>query len=291
MKTSFRNGYRNGGHASSRRTNGIMGDFDDITATASNRPLDHLVASAAEAIAYRVLYNEDPQLANYALEMAQEDWQFAVEGMDFTKEDDSGSIFRGSFDSDNVVHELASAGIMASIELWKATNDQGYADKAVESAKIIVDSQQRTKPDWDIPLTGFFYTSPAKEHLLHYCHRGREQAPILALTQLCEQFPHHPDWMTWYSSVTLYAQYLKTVTKYTAPFGVLPASVYSDKEYLLAPESRRESYRKQVLNGIPIGEGHYLRLFPVWMDYRGHFRHHTTTGTGVDQRGKSARRP
>jgi hypothetical protein len=32
-----------------------------------------------------------------------------------------------------------------------------------------------------------------------------------------------------------------------------------------------ESYRKQVLTGIPLGKGHYLRLFPVWMDYRGHF--------------------
>jgi hypothetical protein len=26
-----------------------------------------------------------------------------------------------------------------------------------------------------------------------------------------------------------------------------------------------------VLTGIPLGKGHYLRLFPVWMDYRGHF--------------------
>jgi hypothetical protein len=52
---------------------------------------------------------------------------------------------------------------------------------------------------------------------------------------------------------------------------VMPASVYSDREYLLAPESRRESFRQQVLQGIPLGAGHYLRLFPVWMDYRGHF--------------------
>jgi hypothetical protein len=37
------------------------------------------------------------------------------------------------------------------------------------------------------------------------------------------------------------------------------------------PESRRESFRNQVTNGVPLGQGHYLRLFPVWMDYRGHF--------------------
>jgi hypothetical protein len=34
-------------------------------------------------------------------------------------------------------------------------------------------------------LTGFFYTSPAKDRILHYCHRGREQGPILALSRLC----------------------------------------------------------------------------------------------------------
>jgi hypothetical protein len=32
-----------------------------------------------------------------------------------------------------------------------------------------------------------------------------------------------------------------------------------------------ESYKKQVVTGIPLGKGHFLRLFPVWMDYRGHF--------------------
>src|SRR5882762_5018996 len=51
----------------------------------------------------------------------------------------------------------------------------------------------------------------------------------------------------------------------------MPASIYNDSEYLQVPESRRESFRKQVLNGISLGKGHYLRLFPVWMDYRGHF--------------------
>ncbi|MCK5206674.1 MAG: glycoside hydrolase family 9 protein, partial [Cyclobacteriaceae bacterium] len=271
MKTSFRNGYRNGGSISSRRTNGIIGDFDDLISTARNTPLDHFVASAVEGLAFRVLKNDDPRLANYALKMAEEDWGYAIEGMAATKAQSNKSVFRGTFDSDNVEHEVVSLGIRASVDLWKATGNQQYREKAAEWAKVIVNSQQQRKPDWDIPITGFFYTSPAKEHILHYCHRGREQAPILALTALCEAFPDHPDWMNWYSSIALHSEYLKTVARYTEPFGVFPASIYSDQEYLLAPDSRRESFRKQVLNGIPLGKGHYLRLFPVWMDYRGHF--------------------
>jgi hypothetical protein len=77
--------------------------------------------------------------------------------------------------------------------------------------------------------------------------------------------------MKWYSAVALYSEYLKTAATYNAPYDVLPASIYRDDEYLTVPESRRESFRQQVLNGVSLGQGHYLRRFPVWMDYRGHF--------------------
>jgi hypothetical protein len=271
LKTSFRDGYRNGGSISSRRTNGIIGDNDDLTSTARNSPTDHFEASAAEAIAYRLLKQADPRLAALSLEMAEEDWQFGVEAMEKTKRVADENIFRGTFDSDNVEHEVPSIGIIAAVDLWKATGNRHYIDHASAWAEVIVNSQQRTMPDWEIPILGFLYTSQQKEHILHYCHHGREHTPIMALTQLCESIPDHPDWMKWYSTVTLHSLYLKNIARYTEPYGVVPASIYSDQEYLLAPESRRESFREQVLKGIPLGGGHYLRLFPVWMDYRGHF--------------------
>ena len=77
--------------------------------------------------------------------------------------------------------------------------------------------------------------------------------------------------MKWYTAVTLYSEFLKTISNYTQPYSVLPATIYADTEYRHVPESRQESFRQQVLTGIPLGKGHYLRLFPVWMDYRGHF--------------------
>jgi hypothetical protein len=202
--------------------------------------------------------------------MAEADWGFGCAAMSATNA--TSDLWRGSFDSDNVEHEAASVGVLASVDLWLATGkQQRYAEKAVELAKIILASQERKRPNWENPLLGFFYTSPAKDRILHYCHRGREQGPILALTRLCEAFPDHPDWMKWYSGVALYSEYLKAVAKYTGPYGVMPASIYQADEYESVPESRRESFRKQVLKGVPLGQGHYLRLFPVWMDYRGHF--------------------
>jgi hypothetical protein len=271
LKTSFGDGFRNEGSVNSRRTNGIIGDFDDVTSIAKNTPKSNFIASSAEVIAYRVLKERNPRLANYSLKMAKADWQFAVEKLVLDEGPASNAVWSVSFDSGNILHEVASAGVLASVELWHATGDSRYASKAVELAKIIIESQQRKLPGMDIPITGFFYTSPAKKNILHYCHNGREQEPIAALTQLCEAFPDHPDWMKWYSAVVLHSQYLKTIAKYTEPYGVLPSSIYTDQDYLQVPESRQESFRLQVLNGIPLGKGYYLRIFPVWMDYRGHF--------------------
>ena len=271
LKTSFGDGFRDQGSVNSRWTDGILGNDDDITTTARNSPIGNFTAAAAEAIAARVLKPSDARLAAYSLQMAEADWRFACDGMSATHAVAAPGVWRGTFDSDNVEHETASAGVLASVDLWQATGEERYAAKAVELAKIILASQERTRPHWDVPLLGFFYTGPQKDRILHYCHRGREQIPILALTRLCETFPNHPVWMKWYSAVALYAEYLKTVARYTEPYGVLPASIYRSDEYLSVPESRRESFRQQVLKGIPLGEGHYLRLFPVWMDYRGHF--------------------
>ena len=271
LKTSFGDGFRNQGAISSRWTDGILGTSDDLVSTARNSPMGNFTASAAEAIAARVLKDSDSRLAAYSLKMAESDWQFACEGMSGTNAAVSKELWRGTFDSDNVEHETASVGVLASVELWQATGNQRYPDKAVELAKIILACQERKRPDWETPLLGFFYTGTNKSRILHYCHRGREQAPILALSRLCDAFPNHPDWMKWYSAVVLYAEYLKAIAKYTEPYGMMPASIYQADEYLTVPESRRESFRKQVLNGIPLGNGHYLRLFPVWLDYRGNF--------------------
>ncbi len=269
LKTRFGDGYRNTGSINSRRTDNIIGNDDDVVATAQNNPMANFEAATVEAIGYRVFKDTDPAFAANALKMAEADWKFAAEGMPSVKP--SKDIWRTTFDSNNVEDELPSQAILSSVAMWKATGDKKYAAMATSLAPLIINAQQRKRPDWDTPLTGFFYTSTAKDRILHYCHRGREQAPTMALTALCDAFPDNPDWMRWYSSVTLYAEYLKTLAKYTAPYNMLPASVYVDTEYMHVPESRKASFQKQVLNGIALGEGHYLRIFPVWMDYRGNF--------------------
>lgn len=249
LKTSFGDGFRIGFATMDRWTDGVLGTPDDMIADAQNTwyPLTSIIhvnvpyaTATAEALAARMLKDSDPALAARCLKAARSDWQCAVET------------------TDTPHLEFASAGALASMEMFKTTGEQAYADRAVASADIILGCQQREAMPWDVPLSGFFYTNTKKDRILHYWHAGHNQAPIVALAELCTTFPDHPNWMKWYSAVVLHSEYLKTLAKFTAPYDMMPASVYR------LDECESDWYRGQVKEGIRLAEGCYLRLFPVW---------------------------
>ena len=100
----------------------------------------------------------------------------------------------------------------------------------------------------------------------------------MALAQLIETFPDHADRTNWQSALRAYAEYRKKTATITAPYNVLPAYVYRlGDEMKEVPDSgalhmaTRESYRAQVQNGVPMGDGWFLRAFPVWFARRGNY--------------------
>lgn len=254
LKTTFNDGFRVTWATMDFWTKGIIGDVDDVVSEAKNSPYENFLAAAAEAIAYRGLKDSNPDMAGRSLATAQEDWRFAVDG--------TNALSSGSGDS----VQLVSVGILASIELFRATGKKQYANKAVEFAPVLLQSQQRNfMADWKLATTGFFYTGPARDRIQHFDHRGHEQAPIVAMERLCVTFPDHPDWIQWYSVVAFHSEYfLKVCARFTEPYSMLASSVYRDDEYLKMNNKNSEFFRAQVLKGIKIGEHHYLRLFPVW---------------------------
>jgi hypothetical protein len=248
------------------------GHGDDRFGQAVNNPEWNLRVSGVEALAARVLKQSDPELANRSLAIAQEDWKFAVEGL---KTAPRLAEVYGAQDE----LEWLSFGVVASVELYQVTRDQRYADEAVTLGDLVLASQERKLQPWTIPLTGYFYTGPERENLFHRFHIGQEQEPIMALIRLCDAFPDHDKWMKWYSAVVLHSEYyLKLASAVDEPYEVLPAAVYRESEARLIPESRdwtplraadRDAYLQEVRQGIPLGEGNYLRRFPVWFDFRG----------------------
>jgi len=269
LKVRFPGGYRIGFASMNTWTNGIIGDADDRPREALNNPNVNYLAASAEALAHNVLKDSHPDLAARCLRTAEEDWQFAIEGQEIPETQHTPAFAATEM-------ELASVGILASMELFQATGHRKYADKARELAKLVLDSQQKSYVGPDFPLAGFFYTSPARSDIFHQFHRGNDQAPIVALSRLCDAFPGDPDWIRWYAAVALYSEYQKKVAETTQPWGVLPAYVYRDDEWQKAVDgdryqSNREAYREQVLNGMPMGAGYYLKAFPVWFGRRGNY--------------------
>jgi hypothetical protein len=270
LRVRFDGGYRIGFASHNLWTNNIVDDADDRSREAKNDPNANYIAAAAEAIAYRVLKTRDPALAARSLRTAKDDWKYAIAGVE-----GPSTWSTPAFAATRL--ELAGIGITASLELYRATGKKMYADKAVELARVIVASQQKLPVGKAFPLAGFFYTGPDRDTIFHQFHRGNDQAPIVALAQLVETLPGHADWMTWYSTIALYAEYQKKSATTTAPYGVLPAYVYREGDEKEVPDSgamhgaTRASYRAQVLSGLSMGDGWHLRAFPVWFARRGNF--------------------
>ncbi len=271
LRVRFPGGYRIGFASHNLWTNNRVGDADDRFREARNNPNANYIAAAAGALAYRVLEDSDPELARRALRTAEEDWRYAIAGVE-----GPATWHTPAFAATRV--ELAGIGITASLELFRATGVRKYADQAVELARVVVASQQPRPVGSSFPLSGFFYTGPDRDTLFHQFHRGNDQAAIVALTQLVTAFPTHRDVRAWRASLRAYVDYLKRAATTTAPYHVLPAYVYrAGDEVKEVPDSgalhgaTRTAYRAQVLAGLPMGEEWYLRAFPVWFARRGNY--------------------
>jgi hypothetical protein len=270
MKVRFPGGFRIGFGSHNFWTDNVIGTGDDRTVEAKNNPNANYISSAVEAIAARVLRQRDPIRAAQALQFAEEDWEYAIVGIE-----GPSTWHTPAFAAARM--ELAGIGITASMELWRATGKARYRDKAVELARIVTASQQVTRVGSRFPLAGFFYTGPDRDTLFHQFHRAADQAPIVALEQLVRAFPDHADWMSWYATIVRYAEYQKKSASITAPYSVLPAYVYRVVDSVQVPDSggryreKQSEYAEQVRAGTPMGEGWYLRTFPVWFQRRGNY--------------------
>jgi hypothetical protein len=272
LKTRFGDGYRSTGQLISYWTDGIMGDADDRFGEAVNDPEWNLRVAAVEALAARVLKDSDPELANRSLATAKEDWGFAMAGME-----KAGPFAEVYGQKDEL--ERSSFGAIASIELYRATGEEHFADAAVKLADQILAAQERALQPWSIPMTGYFYTSPRRENLFHRFHVGQEEEPIVALAHLCDALPSNPRWMKWYSAIVLHSKYYQqAAAKADAPYNMLPAAIYRESEVRLLPDPKSWTplraadagvYVDEVRHGLPLGGEYYLRRFPVWFDFRG----------------------
>lgn len=286
LRCRFGDGY----HASSMGlliwTDGVVGSHDDIhTVRIQNIAYDNYLYAAYEAYAARIL-NDDSAMSAYLTQIAQEDFDFACEK--FAESGFGGWItpYEHTYCTSESQH-MATASWAASM-LYETTGDHRYGDAAADYAHYVLDSQC-DKPVGNKKISGFFYRNPQKRSVVHTIHQSREQLYMLAMTALCRTQPEHADYAKWYKSVHDYGEYLKAMMAYTAPYGMLPSGIYHEEEptdtdaffavHLFPPSDATERFRAQQQHGEDVGDGYFVKRFPVWFNiFNGNLAVHTSLG-------------
>ena len=263
MRTRFGDGYRHNGMVIGIWTNNMIGDSDDMTATASNNPFTNFAAAGLCAKAAQIDW-EDPLFTEWCLKCAVEDYDFARQSINVSL---------------NKFPEIALYGqaTIAAIMLYKTTGQQNYLDDAVNFARVILSCQEQRQMEDLQNIRGFFYESRTRKRILAYFHRSYEHLPIQALALLAEVAPNHRDAANWKYGMELYAGYLKETL--VSPYDLLASSIYevdnTDYSTIYHEGDRTvgqptmEEYNRQVKNGRKLSDKFYLRTFPVAYQFRG----------------------
>ena len=278
LKTRFGDGYRITWTTMRIFSDCVIGTVDDVITKAQNDPFENFLAASVEAFAYEMLKDKRNTVAEEALAAAIEDWEAAAARQpEWLASGNPGAALTPLMSG---AYLTSSWGVVSSLRLYRITGERSYLDKAVEYGKILLSCQEQAFKD-GIPITGYFYNGPEKKSILHHQHATFEESPLLALAELCEVLPDHTDWMEWYSALILHAEYfMKRGAEYSAPYNMLPNSVYRKSELTRVKDSEiRGAAVQQFNDGVVFTDEYSLRMFPIWH----HKGFHGNTGVQLSE--------
>jgi hypothetical protein len=251
LKTRFGNGYRITWARMRFYTDNEVGTVDDVIIPALNIPFENFLFSAVGAKASNILKTSDPRRAAASLKAAEEDYAITLQQRPAWTE---------------ATRDEAAFGSLASVDLYRATGKEIYAEQAAHFGRLLIQCQEQRFLD-GIPITGYFYTSTKRDRLVHEHHASFEEAPVMALRALCDTFPSHSDWIEWYGAALLHSQYFQEQgTAISAPFRLIPNSVWRRSEIDSRPTKNQADSLLQFDAGTRVAEGYSLRVFPIWVD-------------------------
>lgn len=283
LRMRFGDGYRAANTAIRRWTDGRIGNMDDERVDVNNRSMENFLFAAIEAHGGTTFRERDPELAWKCLETAKEDYQFAKERFEKVGVEPP---HMEEHTSNAGLSQYYAAAALAAARIYQADPKERYAKDAAFYADKVLECQETGEK---VPLAGFFYRDEEKKHIVHFSHQARDQIFVMALEAVCRVLPEHPRKPEWEASMKLYGEYLKKLNQYGTPYGMIPAGIYhiseaEDKEVfeVVHPhadfEVRKEDYKEQLQQGISLGGGYFIRMFPVWFSFRGNSAIHLSMG-------------
>jgi hypothetical protein len=277
-------GYRVTSAGIRRWTDGLIGNMDDCEARVHNHSFENFIFAGTEAAAAVLFSEDDPPLSWKCIEAARDDFDFGLSrfletGLEVSiPQEHAGSAS---------LSQYYAALCWAAAQIYRITREEKHRDAMVIYGEKLLACQEIGAAH--APMKGFFYRDETQKTIVHFSHQARDQIFVQALVELCIALPNHGDRPKWEEGMRLFGDYLKGLMTYTAPYGMLPAGIYAEGE----PEDRdtfeaihphvdyqreRENYKEQLKQSIVLGNGYYIKCFPVWFSYRGNSAVHLSMG-------------
>ncbi|MCR5254821.1 MAG: glycoside hydrolase family 9 protein [Acetatifactor sp.] len=283
LRTRFGDGFRATSAGLVRWTDGLLSNEDDVPARSHDHAVDNLLCAAVLARAAEVFSDSDKDFSLICKNTAIADFKTGIDkyekcGMELP-------CFWEHTYGIGISQCEALVAICAS-GIYKLTGEKKYAEYAKKYVKRVIACQERDK---SLPTYGAFYRDRTKKALIHSAHQSREYLCVLALSKGYEATDEPDLKKKIKESVRLYGKYLKLLFENSSPYGMFPAGVYhigeaDDKDtferiHLQADfDTEKEHYINQLRAGKDLGNGYYLRQFPVWFSFRGNGAIHLSFG-------------
>ncbi len=246
MRTRFGDGYRAYNTAINSWTNNIVGDEDGFIFKAANSPSENSFCATLEAMGYVAFREDDPEYAYGCLKCAREDFVFAEATF---VEKGGDKTFTGAGNIGN-----------AAMELFLATGETEYLDKAIAYADTVMACQQKTFTDWDIPMRGFFWAEPGSDVPVLGVNVGRWRGVTL-LSRLERFAPPSRKDPAWRNALALFAEHMKAIAKYCDPYDLIPGGIQKDNDPAERDTEIKKDLHDCLVKGIRLSDKYYLRRF------------------------------
>lgn len=278
LNSRFGDGYRATSVGTSMWSQGFAGDEDDITARMHNNAYENFLCAAVECYCAMQLEEDDPGLAASALHCAKADFAFARERFAKTGFEERPPIYWEHSWMTSESAFMATIAQAASL-LYEATGEAGYQEAAAEALDYVLACQHAQGAGPRFPMGGFFYRNTGRKAIVHFSHQARDQIYAQALTAALRAMPEHPKAAAWLEALRRHGEYLRGLMGFASPYGMMPAGLYRMEErddgesfarqHLETGDEAYRRYAKQLQAGVDVGEGYFLRHFPVWFSFKG----------------------
>ena len=278
LRSRFGDGYRATSVGTSMWSQGFAGDEDDITARMHDNAYENFLCAAVECYAATQLLDDDPGFSAVVLNCAKADFSFAQKRFAKTGFSERPPIYWEHSWMTSESAFMATVAQAASL-LYAATEEAQYQDAAAEALAYVLACQHTEAAGPHFPRGGFFYRNTDRKAIVHFSHQARDQIYAQALTTALRFMPEHPKAADWQDALKRHAGYLHGLMHFASPYGMIPAGLYRLEErddpesfarqHLQTGNESYQHYAKQLEAGTDVGDGYFLRHFPVWFSFKG----------------------